>query len=159
MHSHSFQDTELKFHRFVKDYPGQVVEGFTILRYFRGLRNKELITRNTVKFNMHSHSFQDTELKLHSYVDDHPEQVVKGLMILRYPRGLRKKGLITQKYINSHSFKETKLKLHRYIKVYSGQVMEGLKILLFFRGLRNKGLITQNTVNSTCIRTVFKIQS
>ena len=46
---------------------------------------------------MRSHSFQDTELKLHRYVKDSPGQVVEGLAILRYPEGLRNKGLITQK--------------------------------------------------------------
>ena len=33
MHSHSFQDTELKLHRYVIDSQGQVVEGLTILWY------------------------------------------------------------------------------------------------------------------------------
>ena len=46
---------------------------------------------------MHSHSFQDTELKLYMYVNDSPGQVVKGLKILRYPMGLGNKGLIPQK--------------------------------------------------------------
>ena len=41
---------------------------------------------------MRSHSFQDTKLKLHSYVNDTPGQVVEGLAILRFPVGLRKKG-------------------------------------------------------------------
>ena len=50
---------------------------------------------------MHSHSFQDTELKLYRYVNDSPGQVVEGLTILRYPVGLRNKGLITQKNVNS----------------------------------------------------------
>ena len=50
---------------------------------------------------MRSHSFQDTELKLYSYVNDSPGQVVEGLAILRYPVGLRQKGLITQKNVNS----------------------------------------------------------
>ena len=38
---------------------------------------------------MRSHSFQDTELKLHRYVNGSPGQVVEGLAILRYPVGLR----------------------------------------------------------------------
>ena len=50
---------------------------------------------------MHSHSFQDTEFKLHKYVNDSPGQVVEGLTILRYPRGVKNKGLITQKHVNS----------------------------------------------------------
>ena len=50
---------------------------------------------------MRSHSFQDTELKLHSYVNCSPGQVVEGLAILRFLVMLRKKGLITQKNVNS----------------------------------------------------------
>ena len=50
---------------------------------------------------MRTHSFQDTELKLHRYVNDSPGQVVEGLPILRYPVGLRNKGLITRKNVNS----------------------------------------------------------
>ena len=50
---------------------------------------------------MHSHSFQGTKLKLLSQVGDSVGQVVEGLTILRYPRGLRNKGLITPKTLNS----------------------------------------------------------
>ena len=53
---------------------------------------------------MISHSSQDTELKLHRYVKDSPVQVVDGLTILRYSRGLRNKGLITQKTLFQHAF-------------------------------------------------------
>ena len=53
---------------------------------------------------MRSHSFQDTELKLYRYVNDSPGQVVEGLAILRYPVGLRNKGLITQKTLIRHAF-------------------------------------------------------
>ena len=81
MHSHSFQDTELKLHRYVKVSQEQVVEGLRILHYHRGLIIKGLITQKS-KFNMHSHSFQDTELKLHMYVNDSPGQVVERLTIL-----------------------------------------------------------------------------
>ena len=49
------------------------------------------------KFNMHSHSFQDKELKRHKYFNDSPGQDVEWLMILRYPVGFRNKGLITEK--------------------------------------------------------------
>ena len=66
------------------------------------------------KFYMHSHSFQDTELILHRYVNDSPGQVVEGLTILRNPVGLRNKGLITQKNVNSTCIR-TELKLHRYV--------------------------------------------
>ena len=47
--------------------------------------------------SMHSHSFQDTVLELHRYVNDSTGQVVEELTILRFPKGLRNKGLITQK--------------------------------------------------------------
>ena len=50
---------------------------------------------------MHLHSFQDTELKFHMYVNDFPGQVVQGLTILWYPRMFRNNGLITQKHVNS----------------------------------------------------------
>ena len=68
---------------------------------------------------MRSHSFQDTELKLYRYVNDSPGQVVEGVAILRYPVGLRNKGLITQKTLIRHafavSFQDTELKLYRYV--------------------------------------------
>ena len=117
MHSHSFQDTELKLHRYVNDSPGQVVEGLTILCYPRWLRNKGLIpqkmliqhafaqfsryraeTLQVVEWlTIHGHSFQDIELKLHRQIHDSPVRVVEGLTILCYPRWLRNKGLIPQK--------------------------------------------------------------
>ena len=53
---------------------------------------------------MHLHSFQGTELKLPRYVNDSPGQVVEGMTILRYPMGLRNKGLITQKTLVQHAF-------------------------------------------------------
>ena len=46
---------------------------------------------------MHSHSFQDIELKLHSYVNDSRWQVGERLTILPYLRGVGNKGLTTQK--------------------------------------------------------------
>ena len=48
MRSHSFQDTELKFHRYVIDLPRQVVEGLAILRFPVGLRNGRLVTQKTL---------------------------------------------------------------------------------------------------------------
>ena len=82
MHSNSFQDTELKLYRYVKDSPVQVVEGLTILCYPWGLRNKGLITKKKRKFKIHSQSFQDTEMKLQKYVSASSGQVVNGLTIL-----------------------------------------------------------------------------
>ena len=61
--------------------------------------------------------------------------------------------------MHSHSFQGTKLKLYRYVNDSLGQVVQGLKILWYPLRLRNKGLVTKKNVNSTCIRTVFKIQS
>ena len=80
MYLHSFQDTELKLHRYVDDFPWQVVEGLTILHFTMGFRNKGLITKKT-KFDIHSHSFQGTKLKLHRHVNDSPGQVMEGLTI------------------------------------------------------------------------------
>ena len=53
---------------------------------------------------MRLHSFQDTELKLYRYVNDSSGQVVEGLAILRYPVGLRNRGLITEKTLIRHPF-------------------------------------------------------
>ena len=50
---------------------------------------------------MHSRSFQDTELKLHRYVNDSPQLVVEGQTILSYPMRLRNKGLINKKNVIS----------------------------------------------------------
>ena len=67
------------------------MEGFSILRYPVGLRNKGLITKKR-KFDMHSNNFQDTELKLYRYVKYSQVQVVGRLKILPLPRGSRIKG-------------------------------------------------------------------
>ena len=48
MHSQSFQDTEMKHHKYINDSPVQCVEGLTILCYPWGLRNKGLITQKNV---------------------------------------------------------------------------------------------------------------
>ena len=79
MHSHSFQDTKFKLLIQVKDFQEQVVEGLSILRYPGGLRIKGHAVTQKRKFYVHSHSFQNTELKLHRYVSDSPGQVVERL--------------------------------------------------------------------------------
>ena len=85
-HSHSFQDSDLKLHRHVSDSPRQVVERLTILlNPHRWVGNKGVITQ-TRKFDVHSDSFRNTELKLHRYVRDSPGQVVNRLTILLYPQ-------------------------------------------------------------------------
>ena len=61
--------------------------------------------------------------------------------------------------MRSHSFQDTELKLYRYVNGSPGQVVGGIEILHYPVGLRNRGLITRKNVNSTCVRTVFKIQS
>ena len=53
---------------------------------------------------MHSHSFQGTKFKLLRQVKDFLEQVVEGLTIVRYPSGLRNKGLFTHKTFFQHVF-------------------------------------------------------
>ena len=50
---------------------------------------------------MRSHSFQDTELKLYSYLNDSPGQVVEGLAILRYFVGLRNYRVNHSKNVNT----------------------------------------------------------
>ena len=94
MHSHSFQDTELKLHRYVNDSPRQIMEGLTILPYPVGLRNERLIIHEKRKFDMDSYSFQDIQLKLYRYGNDYAEQVAKCLTIPRCLVGFRNKGLI-----------------------------------------------------------------
>ena len=70
---------------------------------------------------MHSHSFQDTMFKLLKQVKDFQEQVLDGLAIIRYPRGLENKGLITQKTKIRHAFAQ----FSRYT-VETSQVRQGL---------------------------------
>ena len=59
--------------------------GCRLHRTPRWVRNKGLITEKR-KFDEHSHSYQDTKLKLHSYVNDSRRQVVERLTILPYPQ-------------------------------------------------------------------------
>ena len=73
------------------------------LRFYRtpegsGIKGYSLKRR---KFDMHSHSFQDTELKLFTQVNDFQEQVMEELTILRYPRGFENKRLNYSKNVNS----------------------------------------------------------
>ena len=111
---------------------------------------------------MNSHSFQDTELKLHRYVNDSPGHVVVGLTILRYPVGLRNKGLITQKTWIQHAFAqflryrvETLQVLQRLSGTGSGLVDDSTVP----RGAQKWRVNHSKNVNSTCIRTVFQMQS
>ena len=84
MRSHSFQDRELTRHRYVKFSKGQVVESeecYDSTVPPEGSRIKGYSLKKP-KFNVHSHSFQDTKLKLHRYANDSTEEVVKRLTIL-----------------------------------------------------------------------------
>ena len=53
---------------------------------------------------MRSYSFQATKFKLHRNINDSSGQVVDGLTVLRNPRGVRNKGLITQNTLNRRAF-------------------------------------------------------
>ena len=115
---------------------------------------------------MHSHSFQDTELKLHRYVNDSSGQVVEGLTILRYPVGLRNKGLITPKTWIRHAFAQfpryREYRIQRTLQVrqwLSGTGRGGVEDSTVFRGAQKQRVNHSKNVNSTCIRTVFKILS
>ena len=48
MYLHSFQDIDLKLHRYANDSPGQVAETLMILSYPIGVRNNGLITQKNV---------------------------------------------------------------------------------------------------------------
>ena len=73
------------------------------------------------------------------------------MTILRYPRGLRNKGLITQKTLFQHAFAQSSRyrvetsQVLKYVNDSLGQVVENLTILWFARWLRNEGLITEKT--------------
>ena len=70
---------------------------------------------------MHSHSFQDTELKLHGYVNDSTWQVAVRFTSLPYPGDVRNKVLITQKTFIQRAFAQ----FSRY-KVGTSQVRQPL---------------------------------
>ena len=68
MHSHSFQDSELKLHMVRQRLPETVrgeVDDST--GSSKGVRNKGLITQKRI-FDVHSHGFQDTDLKHHNFI-------------------------------------------------------------------------------------------
>ena len=65
--------------------PGTGREGIDDSFNSRMVSNKGLITQKR-KFDVHLHSFQDTDLKLHRYVSHSPGQVVEKLAILPFPQ-------------------------------------------------------------------------
>ena len=106
VHSHCFQDTELKLHRYMsKTPPDRSWKGWQFYRTPEGVRNKGLTThKSDIIFYVHSHSFQDTELKLHRYTSATPQDMSwrgwRTNTILSFPRGVRNKELISQKTIS-----------------------------------------------------------
>ena len=78
---------------------------------------------------MRSHSFQDTELKLYRCLNGSPGQVVEGIAILRYPVGLRNRGLITQKTLIRHLFAQ-----------FSGYRVETLQVRQWLTGTGRGGV-------------------
>ena len=82
MQSHSFQATKFNLHRIVSDTPGQVVEGFKILPYFkkgqtqRVDHSKNVIsTCNRPVFKLSSSNFTESSMSPRG-------QVVEGFTIL-----------------------------------------------------------------------------
>ena len=112
------------------------------------VRNEGLITQ-TREFDVHSHSFQNEELKLHRNVDDFPGEVEEGLTILSFPRGVRNKGLITQKNVNSTCIRTVfKTKSWNFTGTWKTPRDRSWKGWCLYRsliGVRNKVLITQKT--------------
>ena len=84
---------------------------------------------------------------------------MEGLTI-RISGGVRNNGLITQKQkfdVHSHSFQDTEMKGHRYVRqILPGTGRGEVDDSKVPQKVRNKELFTHKT---TCIRTVFKIQS
>ena len=101
MRSYSFQDKELNLHMYVNDSSELVVEGLAILTVPRGAQKKRVNHSKNVYFDMRSHSFQDTELKLYRYVNGSPNRVVEGLAILTVLRGAQKLWVNHSKNVNS----------------------------------------------------------
>ena len=97
VHSHSFQDEELKLHRNVGDSSGQVVEGLAILPFFSSGQKWRVNHSKNVNstcictvFKMKSWNFTGTSETV-------PDRSWKGWRFYRSPIGVRNKGLITQK--------------------------------------------------------------
>ena len=72
-------------------------------RFYRSpirVRNEGLIPQKR-EFDVHSHSFQDEELKLHRNVDDFPREVVGRLTFLPFPQRGHKLRVNHSKNVNS----------------------------------------------------------
>ena len=110
---------------------------------------------------MHSHSFQDQELKFHRNVEDSTRKVVYGLMILPYFRRGQTWRVNHSENLNSTCIRTVlkMLKLHSYVSHFPGQVVERLTILPYLRRGQKWRVNHSKNVNVTCIRTVFKMKS
>ena len=112
---------------------------------------------------MHSHSFQDTDLRLHRTVNDSPWQVVEGLTIPPFPRMGQKWRINHSKNVNSMCFR-TVFKIQSSNITGTSMTLRdrswmGWRFHRTPRWVRNKKGNHSKNVNSTCIRTVFKLRS
>ena len=94
-------------------------------------------------FDMHSHSFQDTQLKLHRYVNDSPGQAVKGLPILRFPVGLINRDI--------HS----KTLIRHAIAQFSRYRVETLQVRQWLTGTGRGGVIDSTVLRLKRQKTLF----
>ena len=136
--------------------------GSQFYRTPRGVRNRRvnhsknvISTCNRTVFKLRSSNFTVTSTTPR-------DRSWRGSRFYRTPRGVRNKGLITQKRyfdVQSHSFQDKKFKLHRNVDDSSGQVVEGFTILPYpQRGQKWRVNHSKNVI-STCNRTVFKLRS
>ena len=72
---------------------------------------------------MHSHSFEDIELKLHRYVNDSTKEVVKRLMILPYLKRGREQRVNHSKTLIQSAFTQ----FSRY-RVETSQLRQRLQV-------------------------------
>ena len=87
---------------------------------------------------------------------------MEGLAILRYPVGLRNEGLITQKTLIRHAFAQFSRYRVETLQVrqwLTGTGRGGVGDSTVLRGAQKLRVNHSKNVNSTCVRTVFKIQS
>ena len=110
--------------------------GSQFYRTPRGVRNRRvnhsknvISTCNRTVFKLRSSNFTVTSTTPR-------DRSWRGSRFYRTPRGVRNKGLITQKRyfdVQSHSFQDKKFKLHRNVDDSSGQVVEGFTILSYLQ--------------------------
>ena len=130
---HSFQDTETKLHRYVKDFTGQVVYGLMILPY--------LLRGQTWRVN-HSENVNSTWIRTVSRMQGWNFTVFF-------------KTLLFYRWHTAHKVPRDDL---HYVSDYPGQVLERLTILPYPRRGQKWRFNHSKNVNAMCICTVFKIQ-